>query len=232
VADVTVNHPFMTFACKLTRRDAGPGAPVAEIRFVRSNRGDSLPAWRPLERTPVLSRELAHAIASTPDVLILNLGAWNFEDGCRDMHSLHDGLCNGSRPWVLHEYARQWTLLAGALNEAYSPSQRRRSLVLLRTASPRDFEGGKARVGRCRRTSPMGEAELAAQEESVDLDGMRVSVLTKNLILDAVAAQRMPWVRVLDAYEISRARADAHPSRFAPFPPPAYPLFYPRHREF
>mmetsp|Transcript_5313 Transcript_5313/g.17711 ORF Transcript_5313/g.17711 Transcript_5313/m.17711 type:complete len:295 (+) Transcript_5313:228-1112(+) len=128
------------------------------------------------------------------------------------MHSLHDGLCNGTRPWILHEYAQQWTLLAGALNEAYSPSKRPRSLVLLRTASPRDFEGGKHPVGRCRRTSPMGEAELIEQEERVDLGGMRVAVLTKNLILDAVATQRMPWVRVLDAYEISRARVDAHPS--------------------
>ena len=29
--------------------------------------------------------------------------------------------------------------------------------------------------------------------------------------MDAVAAQRVPWVRVLDAYAIGRARADAHP---------------------
>lgn len=218
-ADVTVNNPFMTFACKVARRDSLPGARVAEIRFIRCNRGDRLPEWRPLERFPMLGTVLAKAIASTPDVLVLNLGAWNFEDGCRDMHSLHDGLCNGTRPWVLHAYARQWTLLAGALNEAYSPTKRRRSLVLLRTASPRDFEGGKAPVGRCRRTSPMSEAELAEQEERVDPGGMRVSVLIKNLILDAVATQRMPWVRVLDAYEISRARADAHPSRFVTSPP-------------
>jgi len=218
--DVTVSIPFLTFACKVVGRDPATGARtnLAGIRYVRCNRGDSLPPWRPLEQTPSLDYELARTIAKAPDVLIINLGAWNFEDGCRDMHSLHDGLCNGTRPWILHEYAQQWTLLAGALNEAYSPSKRPRSLVLLRTASPRDFEGGKHPVGRCRRTSPMGEAELIEQEERVDLGGMRVAVLTKNLILDAVATQRMPWVRVLDAYEISRARVDAHPSRCAHLP--------------
>lgn len=81
-----------------------------------------------------------------------------------------------------------------------------------------------------RRTSPLGEEELIQQEERVDRGGMRASVLTKNLILDAVAVQRMPWVRVLDAYEISRARADAHPGRFAfalvPLLLPPY-LFHP-----
>jgi hypothetical protein len=213
--EVTVNNPFMTFACQVARRAPGVQPILAKIRYGRSNRGGSLSSWRPLELTPVLDHELAHAIAQTPDVLILNLGAWTFEDGCRDMHSLHDELCNGTRPWVLHEYAQLWTLLAGALNGAYTPQKRRHSLVLLRTASPRDFEGGKAGVGTCRRTAPIPKGELEEQEERVDLSGMRASVLTKNLILDAVAAQRMPWVRVLDAYEISRARADAHPSRYA-----------------
>jgi hypothetical protein len=229
--EVTVNYAFLTFACQVARRDAAPGAAVivAKIRYVRCNRGNTLPPWRPLERSPVLDKELAHAIAKTPDVLILNLGAWTFEDGCEDKHSLHDALCNGTRPWVLHEYATLWTLLAGALNAAYNPQKRRRSVVMLRTASPRDYEGGKHPVGTCRRTAPIPEGELVEEEERVDIGGMRVSVLTKNLILDAVAAQRMPWVRVLDAYEISRARADAHPGRFVLRPPS--PLFCTRYCE-
>eukprot|EP00967_Tisochrysis_lutea_P154899 scaffold308727_cov36-Tisochrysis_lutea.AAC.2 len=40
---------------------------------------------------------------------------------------------------------------------------------------------------------------------------MRFAVLTKNLILDAVALRRIPWVQILDAYGIARTRADAHP---------------------
>ena len=42
---------------------------------------------------------------------------------------------------------------------------------------------------------------------------MRFAVLAKNVILDAVAVEKVPWVRVLDAYAITRLRADAHPAR-------------------
>ena len=49
------------------------------------------------------------AIAHKPTLLILNLGAWEFEDGCNDMHSLHDALCNATRPWILREYAPHGT---------------------------------------------------------------------------------------------------------------------------
>ena len=35
---------------------------------------------------------------------------------------------------------------------------------------------------------------------------------TQNLLLLATVAQRHPWVRVLDGYEISHLRADAHPA--------------------
>ena len=34
---------------------------------------------------------------------------------------------------------------------------------------------------------------------------MRFAVLTKNVIMDAVAAQRAPWVHILDAYGIASA---------------------------
>lgn len=218
--EVTRNEAFQRFACQVIRREVAPGAhnSLATIRFTRSNRGDNLNNKRPMERTPVLQQSLVRVIASAPDVLLVHLGAFTFQDGCGNRQSLHDSLCNGTRPWLLHEYAMQWTLIAGALNEAYPPRQRRRSLVMLRTASPRDFEAGKPRFSMCARMSPLPEAELEEQEQRVDLSGMRASVLTKNLIMDAVAVHRMPWVRILDAYQISRARVDAHPGRFVRCP--------------
>ena len=73
-------------------------------------------------------------------------------------------------------------------------------LVVWRAASPRDFEGGVAKHGgRCRRTSPL-RPELSEIEQHLDPATMRFAVLTKNVNMDAVAAQRAPWVRVLDAY--------------------------------
>jgi hypothetical protein len=81
-----------------------------------------------------------------------------------------------------------------------------------RAATPRDFEGGVAKQGgRCRRRAPLRSAELHALERELDPASMRFSVLSKNLIMDAVAAQRAPWVHILDAYSIARQRADAHP---------------------
>ena len=77
----------------------------------------------------------------------------------------------------------------------------------------RATEGGIAKHGgRCRRQVPLQRSDLAALERgTVDPSSMRFAVLTKNVIMDAVAAQRAPWVRVLDAYGIARQRADAHP---------------------
>ena len=40
---------------------------------------------------------------------------------------------------------------------------------------------------------------------------MRFVVQTKNLVMGAVALQRLPWVSVLDAYDLARLRPDAHP---------------------
>jgi hypothetical protein len=139
--NVTARHPF---ACQVVRRDPIPGANtcLAQMYFIRCNRGDSLlpKEGRSMQRNPVLNPELAKVIAMTPDVLVVNLGAWSFQYGCNDRKSLHDAFCSGTRPWILHEYALQWALLAGALNQAYSPWKRRHSLVLLRTTSPSDFE--------------------------------------------------------------------------------------------
>ena len=52
---------------------------------------------------------------------------------------------------------------------------------------------------------------MEIDEAHADPETMRFAVLAKNLIMDATAAQRVPWVRVLDAYGIARRRADAHP---------------------
>ena len=194
------------------------GKPISSISFTRFMRADALPAWRPVERTPRLSPVLASAIAHRPTVLVLNLGAWEYEDGCNDMHSLHDALCNATRPWILSEYTAKWMLIAAALKSSYGrgaagTKAARGGLVVWRSATPRDFEGGVAKQGgRCRRRAPFRPAELASLEgNSLDPTSMRFAVLTKNVIMDAVAAQRAPWVRILDAYSIARQRADAHP---------------------
>ena len=57
-----------------------------------------------------------------PTVLVINLGAWEYEDGCvHSLHSLHDTLCDEPgqavpwRHWVLSGYAAKLGLLATAL---------------------------------------------------------------------------------------------------------------------
>ena len=212
---VTKALPYMDFKCRV--HHGASGRAIASVSFLRFMRADSLPTWRPAERTPRLSPVLASAIARAPALLSVNLGAWEYEDGCIDMHSLHDGICNGTRPWILREYAAKWMLLAAATRASYlgrggATPRAARSLVVWRAATPRDFEGGVAKHGgRCRRRAPIHAAELAGLERTLDPASMRFAVLTKNLIMDSVARQRLPWVRVLDAYAIARQRADAHP---------------------
>ena len=215
VVEVTKAMAYMDFQCRVTPSSSSSSSsssfPPVLISFVRFIRADSLNVWRPVERTPRINSVLLRAIARAPTVLVLNLGAWEFEDGCNDMHSLHDGLCNGTRPWVLHSYAHKWMLIAAALEAAYGRSAaRHKSLVVWRAATPRDFEGGVAKAGgRCRRRVPLREADV--DEWRAEPSSMRFAVNAKNLIMDAVAAQRAPWVRVLDAYGIARLRVDAHP---------------------
>ena len=92
---VTKASPYMDVRCKVV----GPaGRTVVHVSFQRFMRADNLPTWRPVERNPKLAPILASAIARTPTLLIVNLGAWEYEDGCQDMHSLHDGICNATRP--------------------------------------------------------------------------------------------------------------------------------------
>ena len=234
---VTKALPYMDFKCRVYSRDRPK--PLASVSFQRIMRADALPTWRPVERTPRLSPVLAAAINRAPTLLIINLGAWEYEDGCTDMHSTHDGLCNNTRPWILKEYASKWMLIAASLRSTYLHrgagrtagiagsaaggtgggtvggtvgGKAARSLVVWRAASPRDFEGGVAKQGgRCRRRQPYGRSDLSAVERQLNPSSMRFAVLTKNVIMDAVAQQAAPWVRVLDAYGIARQRADAHP---------------------
>ena len=225
---ITKAVPFMDFRCRVT---APGGRPVAIVSFARFMRANSLPTWRPVERHPRLAPTLAAAIARAPTLLIINLGAWEFEDGCHDMHSLHDGACNATRPWILREcdagfqpqppdddlrclhasgpshlqaqlpsrpssrrYGAKWMLVAAAVRAVYlerSPSREDDSLVVWRAATPRDFEGGVAKSGgRCRRREPLRPSYLGSLERDLDPSTMRFAVLSKNLIMDAVAAQR------------------------------------------
>ena len=105
-------------------------------------------------------------------------------------------------------------MIATALEAGYpaGSAARNHSLVVLRTATPRDFEGGRLFVGHCERREPLSAADLAREEIEPARGSMRFAVMSKNAMLLATAAQRLPWVAVLDAYGIARQRADAHPS--------------------
>ena len=89
------------------------------------------------------------AIAATPTVLVLQLGPWEFEDGCIDTHSTHDTLCNNTRPWLLVEYTKRWNLIASAIEASYARTEGplERSLVMLRSETPRDFDHGTWKQG-------------------------------------------------------------------------------------
>ncbi|KAL1520840.1 hypothetical protein AB1Y20_022402 [Prymnesium parvum] len=212
------SQPYMQVRCSLTSHD---GAPLADVSYARIGRADELDPWRPSQHTPSLSPMLAAAIARAPTLLLVQLGPWDFEDGCADLHSLHDSLCNNSRPWLLDEFAKRWSLIAAAIDETYSRADRRaRSLVVLRAETPRDFDGGTWREGgTCSREAPyerltgLTAASRGGLDEWTGLDpsSMRFVVVAKNLVMDAVALQRLPWASVLDAYQIARLRPDAHP---------------------
>ena len=211
-----VNRQFQAYRCAVTLSRSGG---TLTVYFNRFNRADSFEEGRPPEMTPRLHPNLASGIASQPTLLVLNLGAWEYEDGCEpQLHSLHDKLCEAPgvmwRHWILSGYARKLGMIATALEAGYPSGSEKRnhSLVVLRTATPRDFEGGRLFVGQCNRTEPLRPAELARDEAEPDRGSMRFAVMSKNAMLLATAAQRLPWVPVLDAYSIARQRADAHPS--------------------
>ena len=203
---VTKNKPMLDFRCEVT----GAGGEIkGAIQYRRIFRADSHTQHRPPELTPRLHPSLLLAIGAAPEVLVINLGAWEYQEGCGSRHSLHDMLCNVSRPWVLVDYAKKWSLISSALETAYPAGTplRKGATVVLRTATPRDFD----REGRCRDRAPL-TSDLA-ESTMLDPNSMRFAELSKNAILTAVAAERVPWVRVLDAYAIARLRVDAHPGR-------------------
>ena len=227
---VTDVVPFGRFRCEVS---AGGASVVARVTFDRVERQNTNHVWRPPEPDVQLPSHVLRWVREAPTVLVLNMGAWEFEDGCDDMHSLHDSICNGTRPWLLGGYALKWKLLLAAVESAYGARGRERgSLVALRMTPPRDFEGATAlRGGKCVRSAPLDETELAAQERTtaplhppwrrradgarpgVDVGSMRFAVLAQNALLLAAAVERRhPYIRVLDAYEVARRRADAHPS--------------------
>ena len=221
---VTLNKAFFGFACGVISTEQ-PRRVLATIDFQRFNRADSFQDRRPPELNPRLNRILLGAIMSAPELLVLNFGAWEYENGCVDMHSLHDALCHEQLPsgvlgqapwrhWVLSQYAKKLGLVAAALETAYPPEVRSRKLVVLRLAAPRDFENGTLRTGgKCMRREPIPEAELRAEEDTPDRGSRRFAVMSKNAMVLATVTQRIPWVRVLDAYSIARQRADAHPAQ-------------------
>ena len=187
------------------------GGGGVEVVYDRVNKlGGSLPQWRPHELTPRLDATLLQWIRRAPAVLILSASAWEYEEGCDSMIALHDSVCNGTRWWTFADYAKRWALVGAALDAAYPRAKRRHSLVAVRTASPRDFEPGHVNDhGSCRRTAPLTAAD---EPRADDARSSRFAVQTQNLLLLATVAQRHPWVRVLDGYEISHLRADAHPA--------------------
>ena len=122
------------------------------------------------------------------------------------LHSLHDTLCDEPgqtlpwRHWILSGYAAKLGMIATALEAGYpaGSAARNHSLVVLRTATPRDFEGGRLFVGHCERREPLSAADLAREEIEPARGSMRFAVMSKNAMLLATAAQRLPWVAVLD----------------------------------
>lgn len=215
--EITKAVPFSHFCCQVTR--VADAQRIARVSFHRFERISMLPIHRPTPPHPVLPVGLRKLISRRPSVLMINLGPWEYEDGCDDMHSIHDSLCNVTRPWILTEYANKWHLLLAAIEEAHQGtpgSEQDHSLVVLRTSPPRDFEGGTARQGgSCKRVDPLSTAELAQIErQGPPISSMRFTVMSQNLILLAttMTRRRYPWIRVLDAYSIARQRVDAHPS--------------------
>ena len=215
---ITFSEPFGAVRCRVD----GTAHTLLVVRYNRFNRADALDDGRPSQMHPTLHPTLARVILQAPEVLVVNLGEWEFEDGCEDMHSLHDTLaplrCGRRRVawrhWILSSYARKLGLLSEALETAYpaGSAKRANSLVVLRTGTPRDYVNGTMRQGgTCVRRVPLTAAELARDEAAPEPGGMRFAVMSKNAMLIATAAQRLPWVRVLDAYGIAAARVDAHP---------------------
>lgn len=229
------------FRCHVERRDGSGGGgrrkrrTLLTVSFERLGgvqhacRADASARDRPQELNPHINLFLGRAIARAPPVLVVNLGAWEYEDGCADSHSRHDGLCRGERPWVYSDYLARWRMVGAAIEAAYPPPLRAASLVVARTSTPRDFAPGPwYEGGTCAATAPADAATLATEEQTAEASrggvaaaaarpiSMRFATLSQVLLAAAALAERHPWVRVLDAYEISRQRVETHPGKYGP----------------
>ena len=192
---------------------------IGVVTFRRTYRMDTLSPARPSELSPRLPLALQVALSAPCHVLVVGPGGWEFEEGCIDRHTLHDGLCNEQRgntllqrrPWVLSDFVKRWALVVEAINTRFNhPSKRASTVVVIRTPTPRDFEYVDVmQGGRCERLEPIRESEML-EGRAADSTSMRFAELSKAALLAALVAERAPWVRLLDAYAISRLRADSH----------------------
>eukprot|EP00966_Prymnesium_polylepis_P045127 1045475-Prymnesium_polylepis.1 len=195
---------------------------IGVVTFRRTYRMDTLSPSRPSEINPRLPLPLQVALSwgrPPPQVLVVGPGGWEYEEGCADRHSLNDALCNEQvgnshlqrRPWVLSDFAKRWALVLAALNSRFADSAARAAtLVVVRTPTPRDFEPVDVmQGGGCTREEPMRPSELN-EGKRAQAQSMRFAELSKIAITAALVAERAPWVQMLDAYAISRLRADSH----------------------
>ena len=192
---------------------------IGVITFRRTYRMDTLSPARPSELSPRLPLALQVALSAPCHVLVVGPGGWEFEEGCIDRHTLHDGLCNERRgntllqrrPWILSDFVKRWALVLEAINTRFGdPSKRASTVVVVRTPTPRDFEPVDVmQGGRCERLEPIRESEMF-EGKAADSTSMRFAELSKAALLAALVTERAPWVRLLDAYAISRLRADSH----------------------
>ena len=116
------------FRCHVERRDGSGGGgrrkrrTLLTVSFERLGgvqhacRADASARDRPQELNPHINLFLGRAIARAPPVLVVNLGAWEYEDGCADSHSRHDGLCRGERPWVYSDYLARWRMVLSLIH--------------------------------------------------------------------------------------------------------------------
>ena len=137
-------------------------------------------------------------------------------------------LCRGERPSGLFRLPRALEDgrrgdRGGVPAAAARGVARRRAHVDAARLSPGPWYEG----GTCAATAPADAATLAAEEQTAEEArggaaaaarpvSMRFATLSQVLLAAAALAERHPWVRVLDAYEISRQRVETHPGKYGP----------------
>ena len=218
-----------SFSCEVRSPDRGHL--ITRVVMTRINTGSE---WQG-GAAPVLTDELLAIVKQAPAVLVINFGAWDYQEGCDDGRSTGATFCNGTRAWMYRDYARVWSVVGAALEASYpeGSAKRMHSVVAVRTGTPRehvckpndplggvDCYGKRAEM-QCRlgvQGPGLGEPSEATADGAMEArelrenkaSHMRLAVLSQNAIMMSLMWQRHPWVRVLDAYGISRLRPDAH----------------------